>query len=78
MAMKHAFFLNLPLDRTLAFKGDKCHGEKRGKQRVTVLLCVNSDGSEKLLPLTVGKFARPRCIKNVGTLPTKYANNNMS
>ena len=66
-------FLNVFPDRTLAFKEDKCHGEKRGKQRVIVLLCVNSDRSDKLLPLTAGKFARP-CFKNVETLPTKYAN----
>lgn len=71
-------FYNVLPDRTMAFKGENCHGGKISKQRVTVLLCANSDGSEKLPPLTIGKFAKPRCFKNVVTYPTKYTSNKKS
>jgi hypothetical protein len=40
------FFNGLP-DRTLIYKGESCHGRKYSKDRLTVLLCVNSDGSDK-------------------------------
>lgn len=58
------FFNCLP-DRTLALRGDKCHGGKKAMERLTVVLCCNADGSEKLKPLVIGKFAKPRCMKNV-------------
>ena len=37
-------------------------GKKQNKDRVTFLLCCNSDGSERLPPLVVGCSARPRCF----------------
>jgi hypothetical protein len=40
------FFKVLP-GRTLAYKGESCHGGKHSKDRLNVLLCVNSDGSDK-------------------------------
>jgi hypothetical protein len=60
--MKLAFFFNLLPSKTLATRGDKCHGGKKRKDRITALLCANSDGSEKLTPLIIGKFAKPRCF----------------
>jgi hypothetical protein len=39
-------FFNVLPDRTLAYKGETCHGGKHSKDRLTVLLCVNSDGSD--------------------------------
>lgn len=68
------FFNVLPC-KTFSFKGEACHGGKLSKVRLTVLLITNSDGSEKLPPLVIGKSAKPRCFKNVRTLPTKYAAN---
>lgn len=68
-------FYNLLPDRTLALQHEKCHGGKRSKERLTVLLCANADGTEKLPPLVIGKFAKPRCFKNVKTLPTPYTSN---
>jgi hypothetical protein len=59
-------------DTTLAYKGESCHGENHSKDRLTVLLCVNSDGSHKQLPIVIGKSPKPRCFKNVKKLPTKY------
>jgi hypothetical protein len=40
-------FFNVLPDRTLAYKGESCHGRKHSEDRFTVLLCVNSDGREK-------------------------------
>uniref|UniRef100_G3UNH8 Major centromere autoantigen B n=1 Tax=Loxodonta africana TaxID=9785 RepID=G3UNH8_LOXAF len=34
--------------------------ERRATQRLSVLLCANADGSEKLPPLVAGKSAKPR------------------
>jgi centromere protein B len=34
------------------------------KDKLAVLLCGNSDGSDKQVPIVIGKFPKPRCIKN--------------
>lgn len=68
------FFQLLP-DRTLAFKGEKCCGGKKSKQRLTVLLCTNSTGTHKIQPLVIGKSLKPRCFKNVKSLPVEYKAN---
>jgi hypothetical protein len=39
-------FFNVLPDRTLAYKGETCHRGKHSKDRLNVLLCVNSDGSD--------------------------------
>jgi hypothetical protein len=62
------FFKVLP-ERTLAYKGETCHGGKHSKDRLTVLLCVNSEGSDKQVPIVIGKS---RCFKDVKNLPIKY------
>jgi hypothetical protein len=46
-------FYNVLPDRTLALKGESCHGWKNSKDRLTVLLCVNSDGSDKQVPIVI-------------------------
>jgi transposase len=58
-------FFNVFPDRTLAYKGESCHGRKHSKDRFTVLLCVNSDGSDKHVPIVIGKSPKPRCFKKV-------------
>lgn len=55
-------FKMLP-NRTLAFKGESCHGEKGSKERITVFLCASMVG-EKRCPVIIGKYLRPRCFKN--------------
>jgi hypothetical protein len=60
-----ALFYNAQPKRTIAIKGKRRNGGKAYKDRVTVLLCCNADGSKKLWPLTVGKFEKPRCMKSV-------------
>jgi hypothetical protein len=58
-------FYNCLLDRTLALKGHSCHGGKSAKERITVLLCVKSDGSNKQVPIVVGKSMKPHYFKNI-------------
>ena len=51
--------------------------EARSKERVTVLVCANMDGTEKYPLLTIGKFLKPRCFRGITCLPTEYdANHN--
>ncbi|UYV81531.1 TIGD6 [Cordylochernes scorpioides] len=57
------FFQLIP-DRTLAHKDENCRGVKRMKQRITVLLCCNSTGTDKRRLLIIGKSAKPRCFRN--------------
>ncbi|CAB5387168.1 unnamed protein product [Rhizophagus irregularis] len=68
-------FYQLEPDRTLATK--RLHGRKKNKERLSVALYSNADGSHKLNPLIIGKFANPRCFKNINirNLPMKYQNN---
>jgi hypothetical protein len=71
-------FFNLQPSHTLDFRGNPCHGGTKSKQRVTVLLACNADGTDKLPPMVIGKYKNPRCFKNVRTLPTKYEANKNS
>ena len=59
-------------EKTLDFKGIPCHGGKLSKERITVLVAANADGTEKLPQLVIGKSKQPRCFKNVRSLPTPY------
>ncbi len=40
-------------------------------------MCASADGSHKLPPLIIGKYANPRCFKNVNirNLPMTYRSN---
>ncbi|XP_045167549.2 tigger transposable element-derived protein 4-like [Mercenaria mercenaria] len=68
------FYKMLP-DKTLEFKNVDCSGGKRSKERLTVLVCANMTGTDKLPLFVIGKSAKPRCFKNKQTLPTKYSSN---
>jgi hypothetical protein len=65
-------FFNVLPERTLAYKGKTCHGGKHSKDRLTVLLCVNSDGSDNQVPIVIGKSSTPRCFNDGKKLPIKY------
>ena len=59
-----------PARHAVASKEEEdCAGTKKRKQRVTLLLGANTDGTG---PLLVGKFTNPRCLKNVHSLPFTY------
>ncbi|XP_048757081.2 tigger transposable element-derived protein 4-like [Ostrea edulis] len=68
------FYKLLP-EKTLQLKGEDCHGGKRSKERLTVMVSSNMDGSEKLKLLVIRKYENPRCFKGVKSLPVTYKSN---
>ncbi|GJY41034.1 CENP-B homolog protein 2-like protein [Tanacetum coccineum] len=56
-------FFRLQPDHSLATM--QLEGKKQDKERLTVAICCNEDGSEKLPLWIIGKYAKPRCFKNV-------------
>jgi hypothetical protein len=52
-------------ERTLVYNGETCYGGKHSKDRLPVLLCVNSDGGDKQVPIVIGKSSKLRCLKDV-------------
>jgi hypothetical protein len=67
-----ALFYNAQLKRIRKLKEQNCQEGNRYKERVTVLLCCNADGSKKLHPLIVGKFKKPHCLKWLKYYPCDY------
>ena len=55
-------FFRMPPSKSLS-KGPR-HGTKQFKDRITVALCTNADGSDIIKPLVIGKSANPRCFKD--------------
>ena len=53
-------FYRMAPDKTIATKNLK--GSKKDKARITVALTANADGSEKLAPLFIGHFGKPRAF----------------
>jgi len=56
-------FYRLPADRSLATK--QLEGTKKSKERLTVAVCTNGDGSHKLPCWIIGKYQNPRCFKGI-------------
>lgn len=71
----HTILFRLEPDRTLATR--RLSGRKKSKERLSIALCANADGSHKLHPLVIGKYANPRCFKhvNIVNLPITYRSN---
>ncbi|XP_051820496.1 tigger transposable element-derived protein 4 [Antechinus flavipes] len=63
---------------TFAFKGEACSVGKLCKERITLVVGANMDGSEKLPLLIIGKHKNPHCFKNVKSLPVDYEANRMA
>ena len=56
-------FWRLLPSRTYAFKNESCQDGKKSKDRVTVMICANADGSEKRPLLTTSSTSgRKSCI----------------
>ncbi|XP_049275472.1 tigger transposable element-derived protein 4-like [Rhipicephalus sanguineus] len=66
-----ALFYQMLPGKTNAMKGDTCAGGKHSKVRVTALLCTNMDGSDRRVPVVIGKSKKPRCIR--GYVPVRYS-----
>ena len=64
-------FRALP-EGTMCFRTEKLSGSKKAKQRLTVPLTANADGSGKRKPLVIRKSAKPRCFRGVASLPVTY------
>ena len=58
-------------DSTLASKDDTRNGFKKAKERLTFLVTASMQG-EKKEPLCIGKYANPRCFKNIRSFPCGY------
>ncbi|XP_039396599.1 tigger transposable element-derived protein 4 [Mauremys reevesii] len=71
------FYRMLP-NNTFAFKGETCSVGKLSRERITVMVGTNMDGSEKLPLLVIGKNKNPHCFKDVKSLPVDYEANNMA
>jgi hypothetical protein len=65
------FYRLLP-NKTFTVKGNKCRSGKKSKERITILIGSNMDGSEKLKLAVIGHSQKPRCFKNVKSLPVIY------
>ena len=68
------FFRVLP-NKSLIFKGEKCHGGNSNKERITALICSNASGKDKLPLLIIGKSLKPRYFKDSPKLPVIYRAN---
>ena len=68
------FYRLLP-HKSLVSKGDPCHGGKQSKERLSVMVCSNQTGSDKIPLLVIGKSAKPRCFARAKTLPCQYQAN---
>ena len=67
------FYKAVP-NKTMHYKGLACNEVKVSKERLSLLLCTNMDGSEKLKPFLIGQFEKPRCFKgiNISNLGVSY------
>ncbi|XP_049670558.1 tigger transposable element-derived protein 4 [Accipiter gentilis] len=63
---------------TFAFKGETCSVGTLSKERITVVVGTNMDGSEKLPLLVIGKNKSPCSFKDVKSLPVDYEANDMA
>ncbi|KAJ8883238.1 hypothetical protein PR048_015078 [Dryococelus australis] len=62
-------------DKTMIFKGESCSNGKLSKDRVTLLVGANMDGSEKLPLLIIGKSTNPGCFKSMKSKAVEYEAN---
>ena len=69
--------MGLP-NRTFLVRGQKFASGKKSKQRISVLVCANSDGTEKLKLLVIGKAKQPRSFRGKSKLSVVYRFNSRS
>jgi len=72
-----ALFYRAQPAKTMIYKDMDANKVKQCKERLTLMLTANMDGSEKLKPLIIGKSASPRCFQgmNRANLPGYYRSN---
>lgn len=60
-------------DKTMTVKNEICHGNRRRKERIAILVAVNMSGTEKVKPLLVGKPKKPGCFADYKSLLLYHA-----
>ena len=50
---------------------DVTAGSKEDKRRLTYVMCSNADSSHKVKCWVIGRFAKPRCFKEIKHKPDK-------
>jgi hypothetical protein len=68
-------FYNMLPDKINTFKAASCNDIKVNKERITILVCANLDGTEKLPLLVIRKSKQPRCFRSTKLLPCTYHHN---
>ncbi|NXT18680.1 TIGD4 protein, partial [Syrrhaptes paradoxus] len=63
---------------TFAFKGETFSVAKLSKERITIVVGTNMDGSEKLPLLVIGENKSQHCFKDMKLLPVDYEANDMA
>ena len=58
-----ALYWQLEPSRTLAL--NPVIGTKKSKNRITILLCCNASGTEKLKPLLIHRYETPRSLNKI-------------
>ena len=56
-------FYRMQADNSLATR--QLEGRKQNKERITIAICCNADGLDKMLLWVIGKSFNPRCFNNV-------------
>lgn len=62
----------LPRKSLASRREQSAPGFKVSKERITAMVCANASGEHKVKLLVIGKSKKPRCFKNVHTLPVSY------
>uniref|UniRef100_A0A1B6ML08 HTH CENPB-type domain-containing protein n=1 Tax=Graphocephala atropunctata TaxID=36148 RepID=A0A1B6ML08_9HEMI len=63
----------LPNSTLAGAEESSAKGFKKNKDRLTVLVCGNASGDHRLIPFVIGKFKKPRPLKNITNLPVIYS-----
>jgi len=71
-------FYKMQPNKSMVHSEEDGRGGKRAKDRITVMPCSNMTGTDKLPLLVIGKAQKPRCFKNVKSLPCTYKANKCS
>jgi hypothetical protein len=50
-------------DKTYGFSNEKCHGENKSKDRLTVMVCCYMTDNDKVELFFIGKNQKYRCFK---------------
>jgi hypothetical protein len=66
------FWKALPRKSLVSCQEHTARGFKVSKERITIMTCNDAAGTHKLPLLLIGKSKKPRCFKNIKSLPVTY------